>query len=261
VRFIDLFAGLGGFHLALSELGHRCVFACEIDADLASLYEENFGIEPESDIRDIHEGDIPKHDILCAGFPCQPWSKAGDQLGAKCPRWGDLFSRHVLRIIRHHTPKYLILENVANLQRHKKGRTWIWMRSQLEKCGYTIDAKVLSPHRYGVPQIRQRLFVVGARKGLANFTWPTDSDTPPSLYDVIEDDPDDGEALSKRVVKCLNTWQEFLKLAPADELLPSFPIWRGVSPRILVLTAEGRGEILRAWQGSRELNTRARSIM
>lgn len=93
LAFIDLFAGLGGFHLALKGLGHRCVFACELDKNLRELYENNFGIAPKGDIRKISiENDIPKHDILCAGFPCQPFSKAGDQVGFEDPDSGDNFS-------------------------------------------------------------------------------------------------------------------------------------------------------------------------
>jgi len=91
MKFVDLFAGLGGFHLALKRLGHTCVFACEIDEDLRQLYEKNFGLPVASDIRRVAICDIPSHEILCAGFPCQPFSKAGDQLGFKCPQWGDLF--------------------------------------------------------------------------------------------------------------------------------------------------------------------------
>ena len=87
MKFIDLYAGLGGFHLALKRLGHECVFASELDNDLATLYEKNFGIAPVGDIRAVILDEIPPHDILCAGFPCQPFSKAGDQQGLDCPQW------------------------------------------------------------------------------------------------------------------------------------------------------------------------------
>lgn len=98
MRFIDLFAGLGGFHLALRRLGHECVFASEIDDELRELYEKNFGMMPAGNIRDVPNSRIPRHDILCAGFPCQPFSKAGEQNGVECPMWGDLYEGHVLRI-------------------------------------------------------------------------------------------------------------------------------------------------------------------
>ena len=91
MKFIDLFAGLGGFHVALHSLGHTCVFASELDESLRQLYAKNFGLMPEGDIRKIRIKEIPSHDMLCAGFPCQPFSKAGDQQGLSCPKWGDLF--------------------------------------------------------------------------------------------------------------------------------------------------------------------------
>ena len=98
LHFIDIFAGLGGFHRALTALGHKCVFASEIDENLAALYEKNFGIKPHGDIRGLKIEKLPAHDILCAGFPCQPFSKAGGQRGFKCPQWGDLFD-YVIAIL------------------------------------------------------------------------------------------------------------------------------------------------------------------
>ena len=111
MRFVDLFAGLGGFHLALRRLGHTCVFACEVDETLRTLYEKNFGTQCAGDIRKIREIDVPPHDILCAGFPCQPFSKAGDQDGLGDRELGGLY-KDMLRIIRFHKPRFLILENV-----------------------------------------------------------------------------------------------------------------------------------------------------
>src|SRR5262249_48361062 len=110
MKFVDLFAGLGGFHLALARLGHECVFASEIDECLRKLYKDNFDLEAPGAISAVALDDVPAHDILCAGFPCQPFSKAGEQQGLKCPRWGHLFEK-VLEIVRHRTPAYLILEN------------------------------------------------------------------------------------------------------------------------------------------------------
>ena len=109
MRFIDLFAGLGGFHVALKGLGHECVFASEIDTELADVYEHNFGIRPAGDIRQVDPADIPPHDVLCAGFPCQPFSKAGGQRGLQCPQWGDLID-YVARILEYHQPTYFIIK-------------------------------------------------------------------------------------------------------------------------------------------------------
>src|SRR5215210_1820729 len=141
MKFIDLFAGLGGFHVALRRLGHTCVFASEIDATLSQIYTKNFQLRPHGDIRKISPDDIPAHDILCAGFPCQPFSKAGEQEGLDCPKWGNLINV-VTRIIRSHRPKYVILENVSNLARHDGGRTWNnRIRRRLIDAGYSVDAK------------------------------------------------------------------------------------------------------------------------
>src|SRR3990167_1772892 len=101
MKFIDLFAGLGGFHMALDRLGHECVFASELDTTLADLYEKNYGIRPHGDIKKIRPSSIPEHDILCAGSPCQPFSKAGQQAGLDHPKWGDLFE-YVVSIIKYH---------------------------------------------------------------------------------------------------------------------------------------------------------------
>ena len=161
---------------------------------------------------------------MCAGFPCQPFSKAGEQLGLACKKDGDLFD-HLLRVIRYRRPTYLILENVANLERHNQGQTYGEMRVKLERLGYTVDQRVLSPHRFGIPQIRERLFIVGSLRGLGCFEWITGSCTPPSIFDVLDDDPPDTKHIPEHYKKCIAVWQEFLDLFPKDMELPSFPIW------------------------------------
>jgi DNA (cytosine-5)-methyltransferase 1 len=146
LKFIDLFAGLGGFHLSIQKLGHSCVFSSEKKELLAKLYKENYGIIPNRDIQLIEDKDIPEHDILCAGFPCQPFSKAGNQLGLEDEANGSLFNR-IVGILKYHKPKYFILENVRNLQEHNDGDTWRYIKNQLgNNLGYTISSKVISPH-------------------------------------------------------------------------------------------------------------------
>lgn len=120
-KFIDLFCGIGGFHLALSSFGAECVFACDIDKRAKETYKTNFGIEPEGDITKIKNKLIPTHDILCAGFPCQPFSISGNQEGFKDPR-GKLFFQ-IIRIARFHQPKIILLENVKNCKVHDGGMT------------------------------------------------------------------------------------------------------------------------------------------
>jgi len=225
MRFIDLFAGLGGFHLALHRLGHTCVFACEIDESLRSLYQKNFAIQPAGDIRHVKISDIPEHEILCAGFPCQPFSKAGEQAGFDCPTEGDLF-HYVMRIALHHKPDYLILENVPNLRRHNNGHTWRLLAARLRRAGYTIDSAHLSPHQFGIPQIRERVFIVGSRAGLSHFHWPPAKPSAPlSLKASLDKEPENAKLLSKRALKCLKVWQQFIRRFPKNEELPSFPIW------------------------------------
>lgn len=224
-RFIDLFAGLGGFHHALKALGHQCVFACEIDEDLASLYEKNFGVRPHGDIRSLDISSVPSHDILCAGFPCQPFSKAGEQQGLECPQWGDLID-YVVKILRTHKPRYFIIENVPNLVRHRQGKTWRTIEHRLRLAGYSVRDKLLSPHHFGVPQIRERAFIVGRRGGLDGLTWPAPlPGVDLSIRSVLDKSPVEARPLPESFVNYLDAWQRFLDLFPKDEPLPSFPIW------------------------------------
>lgn len=225
LRFVDLFAGLGGFHLALTRFGFEGVFASEKDQVLRELYMRNFDLKAHGDIRDIKPPQIPPHDILCAGFPCQPFSKAGSQQGLDCPQWGDLFN-YVLKIVKHHKPSYLLLENVPNLEKHDSGATWRHMRAQLERLGYEVKTKRLSPHRFGIPQIRERMLIVASRAGLDDFEWPTESvEAPPSIGHLLEASPKDAKHISPQVTRCLEVWQDFLDAYPADDELPSFPVW------------------------------------
>lgn len=225
MRFIDLFAGLGGFHVALSRLGHECVFASELDPVLQDVYERNHGIRPVGDIRKVKSKEIPEHDILCAGFPCQPFSKAGEQAGFSCPTNGSLIDE-VLRIIRDRKPTYILLENVPNLKTHDNGRTWSTIKTNLEGAGYQVDEQIYSPHEFGIPQIRKRLLLVGKRGGLTGFHWPDrPNNAQPLLESILDDNPVGAKTLTKQVVDCLNVWQDFLDRIPSTAQLPSFPIW------------------------------------
>lgn len=225
MKFVDLFAGLGGFHQALERLGHKCVFASEINDELAGLYERNFGIKPHGDIREAHKL-VPAHDILCAGFPCQPFSKAGDQLGFDCPQWGDLFD-YVIRIIKRHEPRFLIIENVPNIMRHKGGNTWKRVRQRLREEGYDIDSTLMSPHMLGVPQLRERAIIVGARDSLGYFEWPepTHDAEDVDIRAILDTRPEDARPLPLAFVTYLDAWQQLLAALPEYAELPSFPLW------------------------------------
>jgi len=224
LRFVDMFSGLGGFHIGLARLGHRCVFACESDERLAALYRLNFGLTPHPDIRRLPADEVPEHEILCAGFPCQPFSKAGEQKGLACDRDGDLFD-HLEEIIEEHRPPYLLLENVPNLEHHNEGHTYQEMRGRLEDLGYSIDEEVLSPHWFGIPQVRERLFIVGSLSGLEHFEWDKGNGVEPSIFDVLDDQPSNATCIPEHYEHCLNVWQKFLDRFPKDDQLPSFPIW------------------------------------
>lgn len=224
MKFIDLFAGLGGFHQALTQRGAECVFASELDTNLANLYRKNFGLEPFGDIRSVNLSSIPDHDVLCAGFPCQPFSKAGDQKGLECPQWGNLFD-YVVKILEIKQPRYFIIENVPNLINHNGGKTWAQICEQLRRS-YDIDFTRLSPHMFGVPQKRERAFIVGDRFGLNGFDWKIPKTAPETcISSILDQDPPDAHALTYSHITYLRTWQEFIETFPRSEHLPTFPIW------------------------------------
>lgn len=185
IKFIDLFAGIGGFHIALSSLGGKAVFASEWDKDAASVYEKNFSLKPAGDITKISEKDIPDHDILCAGFPCQAFSISGKQLGFEDSR-GTLFF-DVARIAKEKQPKVMFLENVKNLARHDGGKTLAVIKKTLDEIGYTVFDKVLDASKFGVPQSRKRIYIVCFRKDLnvKDFIFPTEEKLTKHVLDII----------------------------------------------------------------------------
>lgn len=223
MKFIDLFAGLGGFHLALRKLGHHCVFACEIDETLREIYKLNFGMKPIGDIRGVAEKDVPQHDILCAGFPCQPFSKAGSQYGLKDPKLGTLFFE-ILRITRYHKPKFLILENVPNFEKHDRGKTWDQIEKLLRQEGYDIRQKKISPHHYGIPQIRERIYIAGSLEPLDGFTLLQTNRSDTSILSVLDSKPSEAKPIPTHIRQCLEIWQEFLIRIPENDKIPH-PIW------------------------------------
>lgn len=223
MKFIDLFAGLGGFHLALSDLGHECVFACEIEKYLRRHYEENFKINPEGDITKIKPKNIPKHDILCAGFPCQPFSKAGYANGFSHKVAGKMFFQ-LIKIIKYHKPKYLFLENVPNLLNHNNGETWNFMKKQIENLNYEVDQKILSPVDFKIPQTRDRLYIVAKQNKLDSFEWPKKYKTKPNLKRFLVSKPKRNKRLTEKKQNILNVWKYFLKKIPKKTYLPN-PLW------------------------------------
>lgn len=159
-KFIDLFAGIGGMRIAFQKAGGECVFSSEWDQFAQKTYESNFGEVPFGDITEIDERDIPKFDIVAAGFPCQPFSSIGKRQGFEHKTQGTLFY-DVARIIAHHRPKAFLLENVSGLVTHDKGNTFSTVVETLEELNYSVSFKVLDSADFGVPQKRQRIYIVG----------------------------------------------------------------------------------------------------
>lgn len=197
-KFIDLFCGIGGFHLALSSFGAKCVFASDIDKNAREVYKKNFKMEPYGDITKIGVEDIPKHDIICAGFPCQPFSISGQQQGFNDNR-GKLFYE-IIRIASHHKPKIILLENVKNLEIHGAGETLKKMKEALENIGYNVFSKVLIASDFGIPQARERLYILALRNDLNinKFTFPNGDNKKCKLVDLLFDEADKYDVQVKR---------------------------------------------------------------
>lgn len=248
-RFVDLFAGIGGFHVAMAGLGGECVFASEIDPDCQAVYRRNFGMSPAGDIRPLTEGstvEVPPHDVLCAGFPCQPFSKSGFQRGMAETR-GTLFF-NILRVLEECRPSHVLLENVRNLAGPRQRETWETIVRNLRALGYRVSdtPTVFSPHLLpkqsgGRPQVRERVFIPAVYVG----EGATDADLcaeplvenravgrwDPKRWRIEEwlqnEDmiPNRNRYLLRpEEVTWLNAWNEFLQ-GIEDDPLPGFPIW------------------------------------
>lgn len=164
IRFVDLFCGIGSFHYSFRKFGWKCVMACDIDASVRETYKCNYGIEPLGDITEIEPSSISNYDILCAGFPCQPFSQCGKHKGFSDTR-GTLFF-NIMKFIKHHNPKIIILENVQGLLRHNNGETFQTIKKNIENESYNVVYKILTCSDYGIPQMRKRLFIIGIKNTL-----------------------------------------------------------------------------------------------
>lgn len=188
MKFIDLFAGIGGFRYAFESFGCKCIFSSEWDKFCQDSYKMNFGDTPHGDITLIDEKDIPKHDILCAGFPCQPFSVAGSRKGFEDTR-GTLFF-DILRIASYHQPKIILLENVKNLKTHNDGATFKVISTTLNEIGYNVYYKVDNAKNFNLPQNRERIVIVCIRKDLdnGNFNFPEHLKEFTTISDIKEPD-------------------------------------------------------------------------
>jgi DNA (cytosine-5)-methyltransferase 1 len=207
--FVDLFAGIGGIRLAYQNLGGKCVFTSEWDTYSKKTYEANFGEVPFGDITKISEKEIPDHDILLGGFPCQPFSIAGVSKKNALGRahgfldetQGTLFF-DVARIIKYKRPATFMLENVKNLVSHDKGKTFFVITETLKELGYSIHFKILDGKHF-VPQHRERIIIVGFDKSVFNgnetFEFPVMSETKFAIKDILEPEVDEKYTLSNRL--------------------------------------------------------------
>ena len=195
-KFIDLFAGIGGFRIPFDELGGECVFTSEFDKFSQVTYEENFGEKPSGDITKINEKDIPSHDLLLGGFPCQAFSNAGLKKGFEDTR-GTLFF-DIARILKYHKPKAFILENVKGLKSHDKGNTLKVIVKTLNKMNYNLFIEVLNAKNFGLPQNRERIFIVGLKESL-DFIFPEPSFKKTRLGEILEKRNDNSYTISDKI--------------------------------------------------------------
>ena len=225
--FIDLFSGIGGFRLAFESVGGKCIFSSDIDKWANETYYDNFGEYPHGDISKIDANEIPEHDVLCGGFPCQPFSIGGYRKGF-CDTRGTLFFE-VERILKEKKPKAFLLENVKGLTNHDKGNTFKVIKQSLTNMGYSIFYKVLNSKDYGIPQNRERIFIVGFKNKISSFTFPNPIYSKSNINELLEhnvEGHDLSETASKHLKKHLANYLEKKKINEeypifATEIRPS----------------------------------------
>jgi DNA (cytosine-5)-methyltransferase 1 len=210
--FIDLFCGIGGFHQALSQLGGRCVFASDIDKNCREVYENNYGLKPHGDITKVSVQDIPDHDVLVGGFPCQAHSNAGHKKAFDDSR-GKLFDE-IIRIAAGKKPKMMLLENVKHIKKVKDGTVYQYIYDQLDKIGYSVQDVEVSPHQMGIPQLRPRVYFMCIRKDVEsqNIAFSIDS-SPSKNYEIFENNQESTQPykLSDELCRVIDAWNEILQ--------------------------------------------------
>ena len=217
--FIDLFAGIGGFRFGLEQIGGECKFTSERDKFCQQTYQKWFGDEPFGDINEIAICDIPDHDLLAAGFPCQPFSLAGVSKkqslgmahGFECERQGNLFFR-ICEIAAEKNTPVLFLENVKNLKSHDGKKTWMIIQSKLRDLGYAVFHRIIDASHW-VPQHRERIFIVCLNKKVfganPNFNFPEPpAGRTPKLSDILEPDPDEKYTLTRHLWSYLRNYKK-----------------------------------------------------
>jgi DNA (cytosine-5)-methyltransferase 1 len=263
-KFIDLFSGIGGFRLALESLGGECVLSSDIDKWANETYFENFGEYPSGDITKISTLEIPDHDILCGGFPCQPFSIAGKRLGFADTR-GTLFFE-IERILKDKKPRGFILENVRGLVNHDKGNTLKIILAKLNELGYKVFYQVLNSADYGVPQNRERIYLVGFLNNVKDFTFPLPIEQKANLFEILEENVRDHYVsdIAKKHIKThydkLLQKKKILDKNPliATEIRPSRCVFRndGLSPCLTAKMGTGGNNVPVLVKEGRKLTVR-----
>jgi len=226
MKYIDLFCGIGGFHKALDYLNCECVFACDINERCCNVYNRNFNIEPKKDITKIDEKTLPDFDIICAGFPCQPFSNGGKKKSFNDKR-GLLFDE-IIRIASFKKPKFMFLENVKHILKVSNGKVFEYIKQELFNINYNLQIFNMSPHKFNIPQQRERIFFICVR----NDIYKSDI----SLYfknkdlkinDIIDDNDDINHKykINDDIEKVLNAWNEMINI---------FEVGEKISPTILI---------------------------
>lgn len=245
LTYIDLFCGIGGFHQALNRMGATCILACDIDKDCREIYKLNYGIEPVANIKDIDEHTMPDFDILCGGFPCQAFSQGGNK---KCfeDKRGLLFDE-IIRIAKVKQPKFMFLENVKHILKVSDGKVIEYIKQKIKDIGYVLQLFQISPHNYGIPQQRERVYFVCVRNDLykGDLTLPVYQGS--IKFDSFLDkmaDIDPKYLIKGDLLNVLEAWDTMIhvfekgeKISPtimmhdayknySDETMKSFPKWK-----------------------------------
>lgn len=226
-KFIDLFCGIGGFHQALHQMGAKCVLACDIDKSCREVYKDNYGVEPVSNVKDIDETTMEDFDILCAGFPCQSFSNGGNKKCFEDER-GLLFDE-IIRIAKTKKPRFMFLENVKHILKVSNGEVIKYIKNKIDITGYTLQIFQISPHNYGIPQQRERVYFVCVRNDIYNGT----DIILPKYHGKIEFQEflDKKEEINSKyfikddILKVLESW---------DEMVKQFEIGEKISPTIMI---------------------------
>ena len=226
LKFIDLFCGIGGFHQALKDLGHKCILACDIDKPCREVYKKNFNLEPVNNVKDIDPEKLEDFDIICAGFPCQAFSNGGKKLCFDDSR-GLLFDE-IVRIAKVKNPSFMFLENVKHILKVNNGEVIKYIKQKIDETGYELQLFQLSPHEYGIPQQRERIYFVCVRKDIykENFFLLHDKKKP-NFINFLDtcDNVDKKYFIDGDILNCLESW---------DKIIKKFKKGEKISPTIMI---------------------------